>query len=195
MVLGITGISGSGKHTAAEFFAQKQWKVLDVDKIAHYLYRPYTHVWKAIVEAFGENIVGQNDLINRQKLSQIVFDESNPKVVQTQLKKLNAIVHPAIGLYLKDQLHRQFRRGTSVVIVAALWKELDLPELCDKILLIRANPELAFARTQKRDGLTHETYQARIRNQSEPPKPDFVIENKGTLPEFYKALNQLSLNG
>ena len=41
MILGITGKSGTGKHTAAKFLEQKGWKVLDVDKIAHKLYRPY----------------------------------------------------------------------------------------------------------------------------------------------------------
>ena len=39
MVLGITGISGAGKHTAADYFKKKGWVVLDADKLLdHVLY-------------------------------------------------------------------------------------------------------------------------------------------------------------
>ena len=95
MILGITGISGSGKHTAANFLKQKGWVVLDADKIAHYLYRPYTSLWKAVVKEFGEDILSANDKIDRQKLSKIVFDPNNPE----GLKKLNEITHPEIKRY------------------------------------------------------------------------------------------------
>jgi len=188
MVLGITGKSGAGKHTAAEFFAQKQWVVLDADKIAHYLYRPYTHVWKTIVEHFGEGILGKNDLINRQKLSQIVFDEKNPEQAAEERKALNAIVHPAIRVYLEEQIHRHFERKTNLVLVAALAEELELRKLCDKILLVKADPEVAFKRIQARDSISRPMAEQRIRDQAEPENPDQVIENNGTLQEFYRAL-------
>lgn len=188
MVLGITGKSGSGKHTAADFFAQKQWMILDADKIAHYLYRPYTHVWKAIVKHFGEGILSKNDLINRQKLSQIVFDAHNPEQAARERKALNAIVHPAIRVYLEEQIHRHFERKTNLVIVAALAEELELPRLCDNILLIKADPDIAFKRIQARDSLSRPLYEQRVRDQSEPKNPDQIIENNGTLQEFYRAM-------
>lgn len=191
MVLGITGISGTGKHTAADFFAQKGSVIFDVDKIAHYLYRPYTHVWKTIVQAFGEGVVGQNDLINRQKLGRLVFDEKNPATVQKALNKLNQIVHPAIRHYLDEQIHQNYRRSKTLIIVAALWKELGLDKFCDKILLIKADSEIAYKRIQQRDSLSRAAYDLRVRNQSAPKEPDWVIINNGTVQEFYLALAKL----
>lgn len=193
MVLGITGISGAGKHTAADFFRQRGWVILDTDRIAHYLYRPYTHVWKAIVEHFGESILNQNDTINRKKLGKIVFDVQHSEKAAQDLKKLNQITHPSTKRHIKNEIHRHFRRKSNIVVVAALWKEIDLPNICEKILLINADLELACQRIQKRDGISEDTYYLRIKKQSVPPKPDFVVENNGGVEEFYKKLNELHL--
>ena len=100
MTLGITGISGSGKHMVANFFKEKEWVILDADKIAHDLYRPYTGVWKKITKEFGEKILNTDDTINRFKLSEIVFNPSDPDASKLLLGKLNQIIHP----YMKRRM-------------------------------------------------------------------------------------------
>lgn len=189
MILGITGTSGSGKHTAAEFLAQKGWVILDADQIAHHLYRPYTHVWKAIVKSFGEAVLGQHDHIDRQRLGKRVF--TDPK----KLKKLNDIVHPALIHYLTDQLYRHDRRERSVAVVAALWKELKLRDLCNQILLIKIQPELAYRRLQLKEGISRDEFKKRLQNQSIPRNPDFMIENNSSRQAFYQAIARLPLSG
>ena len=188
MVLGITGISGAGKHTATRFLEKKGWVILDADKVAHELYRPYTGVWKKIVKEFGEDILTKQDIINRVKLGKIVFNASQPDESTIALHKLNQIVHPFIKRYIKNVIHRHFRRGSNIAVVVALWQESGLEELCDKLLLIKTDAELRQKRIQKRDGISSETYQLRIKNQNEPPNPDFTIENNGTSQEFLKKL-------
>ena len=195
MILGITGISGSGKHTAAAFFQQKNWVVFDVDAIAHYLYRPYTHVWKAITQRFGESILNRDDVINRAKLAQIVFNETDPAGSERALTDMNAIVHPAIKRALKEKIHSHFQRQSNIVIVAALWKEIDLLKLCDKVLLVAADPETARKRIQSRDGISENHYRFRVLHQSVPDRSDFTVRNDGTLSEFYRTLAGLPLNG
>jgi len=194
MVLGITGISGSGKHTAAKYFEKKSWIILDADKIAHYLYRPYTGVWKAVTKEFGENILNQDDTINRVKLSQIVFNPANPEDSNKALTKLNQIVHPFVKRYIENEIHHQLRRKSNIAIVVALWQESGLEDFCDKILLIKAESGLRSKRIQGRDGITLETYKMRIKNQTEPTEPDFVIENNGTMEELNAELNQIFPN-
>jgi len=193
MVLGITGISGSGKHTAAEFLKQKGWIILDADKIAHYLYRPYTSVWKAITTHFGEGILNTSDKIDRQKLSKIVFNSEDPKKAAKELKILNEIMHPAIQIHIKNEIY-YIRGKKNIALVAALWKELNLPEYCDKILMVSADKETAFQRIQKRDGADRNAFEARIKNQIMPPKPNFTVANNGDFKEFYTALNRLILD-
>jgi dephospho-CoA kinase len=190
MILGITGISGSGKHTAADFLKQKGFVILDADKIAHYLYRPYTIVWRAIVDHFGEEILGTNDKIDRQKLGKIVFNIENPEKSAENLTNLNQITHPEITRYIKDELYH-LRNKPGIIVIASLWKEIKLPEFCDKILLIKADKKSMFERVRKRDGISEDMYNMRIKNQIEPPAPDFTIENEGDFQELYKELNKL----
>ena len=191
MVLGITGISGSGKHTSAKYFEKKGWVILDADKIAHYLYRPYTGVWKAVVDEFGEKILNQDDTINRVKLGQMVFDPASEGVA---LKKLNNIMHPYVKRWIENEIHRQCRRKANVVVVAALWSESGIEGVCEKTLLIKAEPEFRMKRIQSRDGISAETYNMRVKAQAEPEKPDFVVENNGTIDELNKKLDKIFEN-
>ncbi len=187
MVLGITGISGSGKHTAGDFLRQKGWAVLDADKIAHYLYRPYTHVWKDVTKRFGNGILNKDDTIDRQKLGAIVFSAGHEKDMQD----LNDIMHPAIKQYIKEEIRNLMKKKPNIAVIAALWKEVGLPEFCDKMLVLSADKETMFERVRKRDGITKDMYEIRIGKHIMPLTPDFSIENKGSFQELYKALNKV----
>ncbi len=193
MTLGITGISGSGKHMVANFFKEKEWVILDADKIAHDLYRPYTGVWKKITKEFGEKILNTDDTINRFKLSEIVFNPSDPDASKLLLGKLNQIIHPYMKRRMKEVIHRHFHRESNIVVIAALWEELELKKLCDKILLIKANPETRLKRIQNRDGISAEMYKMRIKNQKDISDPDYTIENNGELRELKGELNGITL--
>jgi len=189
MVLGITGKSGVGKHVAADFFAQRDWRVLEADGIAHKLYRPYLRVWRDVVDRFGEEILTKNDLIDRQKLRQVVFGPSEAS--QQALKDLNAIIHPELKRYLKDEVYFLKKRKKNVVVVAALWKEIDLFEVCDKVLHVKAGEHLTFDRVNKRDGTTQDMFEMVCKNQCEPPQADFVVVNEGEVKALYKELNEV----
>lgn len=187
MILGITGKSGAGKHTAAQFFEQKGWRVLDADKIAHQLYKPYQKVWRDLVEHFGEGILTKDDLIDRQKLKKIVFGKT-PEAKKA-LSELNAIVHPELQRHLADEVYYFKKKKENTIIVGALWKEVGLFELCDRVLLVRTGDAVAFERVRKRDGIDYDAYESTIRNQSIPGNPSIVVENEGTFQDFYKKLN------
>ena len=188
MVLGITGISGSGKHLATEFFQKKNWVILDADTIAHNLYRPYTGAWKKITKEFGEGILNQDDVINRSKLGEIVFNPQNPDALQ----KLNQIIHPYVKRQLKNDIHRHFRRKSNIIVVAALWEELGLVSLCEKILLLKADPEIRLKRIQNRDGISADMYKMRISRQVEISNPDYTIENNGEIRDLNNSLSDIN---
>ncbi len=189
MVLGITGISGSGKHTAAGYLQRKGWIVLDADTIAHYLYRPYTNVWKSIVDMFGEKILNQDDSISRVQLGKIVFDTAHPESAEKALLKLNEIVHPYVRRRLDEEIHFNMRKNLSIAVVGALWKELELAKLCEKMLWIKADPALAKERIMKRDGVSAEAYAMRIKAQEPPKSPDWSMDNNGSPEDLYAKLS------
>lgn len=187
MILGITGKSGTGKHTAAKFFKQKGWRVLDADKIAHKLYRPYQRIWRDVVDRFGEEILTKDDTIDRQKLKKIVFGKG-PEA-EKALKDLNSIVHPELKRVLKDDVYYLKKKKANTVLIAALWKELGLFEFCDAVMLIKAGEALAYERIRKRDGLSFDMYEVTTKNQSEPENAQVTVANEGNFQDFYKKLN------
>lgn len=187
MILGITGKSGTGKHTAAKFFEQKGWKVLDADKIAHQLYKPYQRIWRDIVDRFGEEILTKDDLIDRQKIKAIVFGKSPES--EKALTDLNNIVHPELKRVLKDNTYYLKKRKANTVLVAALWEELGLFELCDHVMLIKTGDALAYERIRKRDGLSFDMYEVTTKKQTEPKNAHVTVVNEGSFQDFYKELN------
>ena len=190
MVLGITGISGSGKHTSAEYFRKKGWVIIDTDSLAHYLYRPYTGAWKEISKQFGEKILNQDDTINRAKLGQIVFNQADPEGAKEALAKLNSIIHPYIIRHVKNEIYMNKKRKSDIAVVSALWQKFE-KGICEKMLLVKAAPELRSKRIISRDGINEQMYGMRIKNQEEPENPDFVIENNGSLLDLNKKLDEL----
>ncbi|QQR83124.1 dephospho-CoA kinase [Candidatus Peregrinibacteria bacterium] len=189
MVLGITGISGSGKQEASRFFEQRGWVILNADELGHQSYRPYTLVWKTVVREFGEGILNQDDTINRQKLSQKVFDPNDPIGSETRLKKLNEVIHPYIHRRITDFIHRHFRRGSNIVVEGALWQELKMHEYCDKIILLTSTVGAREKRIMQRDHIPAEIHQMRIKNQNDPERFDYLIENNGSVEDLFKKLN------
>jgi dephospho-CoA kinase len=189
MILGITGKSGAGKHTAAKFFEQKGWKVLNADETAHKLYRPYQRVWREVKDRFGEGILKKNDVIDRQKLKSIVFAQGEEG--KKALSDLNAIVHPEVRRVLKDEAYFLGKKKANAVIMGALWEELGLFEICDKVMLIKAGDALTYERIKKRDGIDLDMYEIYTANQKDPQNPDFVVVNEESFQDFYKELNQI----
>lgn len=185
MILGLTGKSGTGKHTAAYYLQQKGWIIIDADTIAHSLYQPDTRVWQKLVEAFSENILRPDRTIDRQKVHQLVFEADE---AQENLKKLNAIVHPPLRKALRERVEILRAQGKNGLVVAALWKELNLKKIVEKLIVIQADPVVAFKRIHERDGIDYEAFMRRWNSQTEPPVPDRVIDNHGSVFELTSQL-------
>lgn len=89
-LIGLIGGIASGKSVICKHFEKLGAKVINCDKLAHTVYVPGTDCYRAIVEAFGQDILNDDQTINRKILGPIVFD--NPE----KLNKLNSLVWPAL---------------------------------------------------------------------------------------------------
>ena len=88
-IIGLTGGIGSGKTTVANYMQSKGVPVYISDLEAKKV-MDSPEIIKKITDVFGMDMFDSNNLLNREKLASIVFNESE------KLKKLNAIVHPAV---------------------------------------------------------------------------------------------------
>jgi dephospho-CoA kinase len=77
IVIGLTGGIGSGKSTIAQYLAELGAVVIDADKVGHEAFMPGTPAYRDVIDAFGKEVMTPTGEIDRKKLGQIVFDDTN----------------------------------------------------------------------------------------------------------------------
>ncbi|GEL11253.1 dephospho-CoA kinase [Flavobacterium glycines] len=188
-IIGLTGGIGSGKTTIANYLVSLGYPVYIADDAGRKVMQKQ-EIIDAIKEKFGLEIF-ENNLLNRAKLAKIVFD--NPE----QLKKLNAIVHPAVKEDFKNWLTR-YLESPLVFYESAILFESGSYNDFDVIITVIAPLEKRIARVLERDNSKREQVLNRINAQwtdeQRISKSDFVIENlnidlaKQKMDEFLKIL-------
>src|SRR5206468_3529546 len=119
VLVGLTGGIGSGKSAVAGMLAELGAHVVDADAIGHEVYRPGSEGFARVVETFGERVVGADGAIDRRVLGAIVFGD------RTQRAVLNRIVHPLIGVAIRDRIAAARADGFDhpIVVEAAILVE------------------------------------------------------------------------
>ena len=187
-LIGLTGNVATGKSLVARMLRDLGAHVIDADAVAHDLERKGAPVYDAIVAAFGGSILRADGEIDRAQLGARVF--SDPQA----LRRLEAIVHPAVGKAIEKRLSdlprarpiSDFR--TVVVIEAIKLIEAGLHQRCDALWVVTCRPGLQLDRLMRTRGLNEAD--ARLRIVAQPPQSDkavladMLIENNGTVDEL-----------
>ena len=146
-----------------------------------------------IKNIFGDTIF-DNTVLNREKLSQIVFNDSE------KLKQLNAIIHPAVRKHFQDWVLKH-QKAPFVIYEAAILFESGSYKNCDLIITVTAPIETRIKRVIQRDKTTREQVLKRINAQwndeQRIAKSDFVVENikpEKTKLEIDKILKILKIS-
>jgi dephospho-CoA kinase len=188
-VLALTGGLGSGKSTAAQLLAERGAVVIDCDDVAKTLLDEAPAVRDRVVSAFGEDIVGADGRIDRQRLADAAF--ASPGATA----QLEAIVHPAVLAAVAgalDTLALQGEPPRLVVLVIPLLAESPLfLEMVDAVLAISAPEDVRLERVIAR-GLMLDDAERRIARQVGDAErrdiADYVIENDADLESFRSAI-------
>lgn len=174
--IGITGGIGSGKTTACRLFETLGIPVYYADDRAKWLMNHEEQLREQLLDAFGVEVYGRDQLLNRPYLAQIVFND------KSQLEILNSIVHPAVredGIRW-DEAHQD---TAYTLREAALLYESGIYELLDEIICVTAPEALRIERVIRRDSTTVEAVKARIDKQWPEEKKlalsNYIIHNDG----------------
>jgi dephospho-CoA kinase len=171
-IIGLTGGIGSGKTTVANEFASHGIPIYITDLEAKKIMQSDT-VLNQIRAEFGD-VVFKNGVLIREKLSEIVFNDSN------RLTKLNNIVHPAVKQHFKQWLLKHQNEEYIIYESAILFESGSYKE-CDFIVNVVAPLEMRIKRVIERDKTTREKVLERVKNQwkdeEKSSKSDFIIEN------------------
>ncbi|MCX7926842.1 MAG: dephospho-CoA kinase [Candidatus Omnitrophica bacterium] len=186
LVIGITGVFGSGKSTVAQIIKGWKAKLIDADAISHNLLNKDKKVKGEIARVFPE-VFNKDRIINRQRLADLVFKNSSSR------KKLEKIMHPRIIKQIKKSINK-IKSGL-VILDAPLLFETKLNNLCDYVIVVKANQKQIFERVKKRFCLSKGDIRARISAQiplrKKIAQADFIIDNSGSKLHLINQLNKL----
>lgn len=184
-VIGLTGGIGSGKSTVGELLASHGAFLIDADVVAREVVGPKTPGLDAIVRRFGEQFLTPSGVINRRKLSELVFSDKKA------LSDLNAIVHPLVRASIEETMERIAVEApqTIVVLMVPLLVESGTYPV-DAIIVVDCEPDVALRRLTATRGLTEQQVRSRmaaqLTRQERNAHADFIINNSGA-PEDLPA--------
>ena len=143
MIIGLTGGIGSGKSAAANFFQNEGISVIDTDQLARKVIEKDTPGYSKVVDSFGANILDNNDSIDRAKLREAVFHDSEKR------KILESITHPLV----RELMVQKISSSTSpyTIIMVPLIFETNSAKNYDRVLVIACDVEIQLKRAMARD--------------------------------------------
>ena len=170
--IGLTGVIGSGKSTAANYFSRLGVPVFFADNSAKRIMNTDSSVKKCLVDLLG-SLAYLNGELNKQFVSDKIFNNQN------LLKSINNLIHPKVqedfNLWLKKQTYPY------VIYEAALIFENSSEHLFDKIICIKTPLDIIYNRLKERGDYSKNRIDKILKNQLSQnvkcSKSDYCIEN------------------
>lgn len=187
MIVGLTGGIGSGKSEVSRRFELLGIAVIDADIIAREVVAPGSEALTAIRAHFGQPILNHDNTLNRGKLRELIFENSEEK------NWLENLLHPIIRTETITQLERS--KSPYTILSSPLLLETTQHELVDRILVIDAHEDLQLARASARDANNTEQIKkimaAQMQRSERCAQADDIIHNHGDIQELDVQINDL----
>ena len=156
--IGITGGIGSGKTTVCRIFELLGIPVFYADNVAKTIMQTDSQLKNEILNAFGTESYSIDGQLNRPYISSIVFKD------QSQLNKLNALVHPAVFRAFDRWISEQ-QEVPYILKEAALLYESESYKMCDLSILVISPESTRISRIKARDHISEEEIMLRMKRQ------------------------------
>ena len=190
-VIGLTGGIACGKTTVSNILRKLGAVIIDADKLSREVVSKGSPTLNEIVFEFGASFLLENGELNRKKLAQLVFSNSEA------LKKLNQIIHPIIGQKIKNEIkwNKENTNYHVIIVDAALLIESNLIKLVDELWVVTASEAIQIKRLNERDGLSESEARLRISNQMTLEKKkkfaNKIIDNSASLERLSEIVESL----
>lgn len=188
MLLGLTGSIGMGKSTVGKMFEALGIPIYNADAEVHKLYQPGGAAVAPIQEVFPKAVVeGQ---VVRSILSKLVLGDDEA------IKKLEAIVHPLVGVDRSNFLGQAEKEGHKMAIIdVPLIYETGGEKNFHKIIVVSAPKEVQRARVLARDDMTEGKFEAilarQVPDEIKRARADYVINTNCSEEETLEQVKQL----
>lgn len=192
-IIGLTGGIASGKSTISAMLKELGAAVIDVDLVGRDVLCQGGNAYNKTIEHFGREILMQDGRVNRKKLGNIVFSDSE------KLKLLNQITHPAIIQNVRDIIKEVQEQNKKVVVVdAAILIEMGLDKFVDCVWLVMVDTETQLRRVMERDKLSYtdalNRIHAQMTNEERMKYADAVIDTTHPVEVVRNRVKELWFN-
>lgn len=196
VLIGITGVPGSGKTTLTKIFEDLECGAIYSDEIAHRVLER-EDVKERIRETFGEDLFDENGRLQRRKLGERVF------LNERENEKLLEIVKEPILEEIRDEIRRLTEEGYKIIVVdAPLVFEYGAQEMFDFIIFVITTKDLAKKRFVLNKGYPEDFAEKFIEKSFQSKKKfqknaQYLVENNLDLQNLknqaLKILNEIKL--
>lgn len=190
-VIGITGGVGAGKTEILDFIRRHyRCRIYLADEVARLIQQPGQACYENITALLGTGILKEDGSIDRGKMAARIFVDNE------LLKKVNAIVHPAVRKYLENVVEeaRAEKETELFFIEAALLIENGYRNYVDEMWYIYAPVEVRKERLRESRSYSDEKTEQIMRSQLSEERfrqnCDFVINNGASLAEAYEQIKK-----
>ena len=184
ILIGITGIIGSGKTLALNFFREKKITVFSADEeVKKILEKKIVKdkIYKKFPSAFLRKKIDKN------KLALIVFSDKK------KLNFLEKIIHPLVKQKKRNFLNKNKKKKIIVMEIPIIFEKKSKKNY-DCIILMNTNKKIQHQRVMKRKNMTPQLLKKIMANQIANKKKkyaDYIINNNGTKNKTRKILKEI----
>jgi len=178
IAVAITGGIGAGKSTALAAFRAHGAATVSSDEIVHHLLRADLDVRAALVEHFGDAILGEDGIPDRARIAAIVFEDADA------LAFLEALLHPLVSreyLIWREQLAALDDPPRVCVTEVPLLYESGGESRFDRVVVVTAPRQL---REQRRQVPLDNRESRLLDDREKVAKSDFHYVNTGTFEDL-----------
>lgn len=189
--VGLTGGLGTGKSFAGEILQSLGCRLLKADELGHEVLLPGAEAYLPVIEAFGREILDENGAIVRKKLAAVVFEQPH------RLAQLNSLVHPPVVAREEAWMQQiaESDPGAIAVVEAAILIETGSYRRFSRLIVTTCRPEQQIERAMKRDGVSREEVEARLRRQmpleDKVKLADYVVDTSGDKKETERRVQEV----
>lgn len=186
-MISLVGGVGSGKSRILELLKEEFGaEVIQADLVARQLEEPGRPGHKALLEAFGQKILGEDGYLRKDLLAALVFGDPEAR------ERINGLIHPLV--WDEVRLWALKSKASLVVVESAILSE-NRDDFFDEVWYVYTLKECRIRRLMDSRGYSREKCLKMMESQSSEKEfakaADHMINNNGSMEDVRRQLRKV----
>lgn len=185
IIVGITGMMGSGKTTVGHLFEELGALLVNADALAHEVLSPGDAAYARLAKLFPD-AVGLDQKLDRRKIAEVIFED------ETKRKQMEAIVHPYVFQRMAEEMEAS--ENKVVVLDVPLLFESGIDRFCNVTIVVKADEQATLCRLEEK-GISKQEWQKRLKAQmpleEKIKKGNVVLDNSGPIQQTKREVEKI----